>query len=91
MAEEKAKKPDSRTDQYFGKMFAWLSERIAAFVAFLFLLFAAGAGYGAIIITKFADVSAWLLLAPIGIAVIAYYNRGVASVLFAGLVLLFVI
>ncbi len=91
MAEEKDSVGLGTADRYFAKVSAWLSERIAAFVAFLFLLFAAGAVYGTVIVPKFPQYEFYLVAAPIGLALIAYYNRGVATVLFAGLVLLFVI
>jgi len=91
MGEEKAGKAGGRADRYFARVSNWLGERIAAFVAFLFLLFAAGAIYGALIVPRFPEYSALLLAAPVAIALVAYYNRTAATVLFAGLVLLFVL
>ncbi len=80
-----------KTDHYFGKLSSWLGTRISAFVAFLFLLFGTGAIFGAIIVPKFSHFGGYLLLAPIGLAVVAYYNRVIATVLFAGIVLFFVV
>ena len=91
MAEEKAEKAIGRVDSYFDRASSWLSERIAAFVAFLFLLFGAGAVYGAVVVPRFPEYEFCLLAAPVGLALVAYYNRGAATLLFAGLVLLFVI
>lgn len=91
MAEEKEKTGPGTADRYFAKISKWLGERISAFVAFLFLLFAAGALYGTFIVSRLPQYSPYLLGAPIALALIAYYNRTAAVVLFAGIVLLFVI
>jgi len=91
MAEEKANSKDSRADKYFGKASDWLGERIARFVSALFLLFFAGGVYGAVIVSKFPGHSIYLLGAPAILALVAYYNRGVATVLFVGLVIIFIL
>lgn len=91
MAEEKEGSKESRADKYFEKASSWLGERISRFVSFLFLLFGAGAIYGAIIVPRFPDYSIYLIGTPLVLALIAYYNRGVATILFFGLVLLFVL
>ena len=89
MAEEEDSTILGRTDKYFSKISNWLSERIAAFVAFLFLLFGAGAAYGTFIVPSFGQYSVYLLAAPFGLAAVAYYNRGLAAILFIGLILVF--
>jgi len=91
MGEDKAEKALGSADKYFDKLSSWLSERIAAFVSFLFLLFGAGAIYGTYVIPRFPGYEFYLLAAPIGIALVAYYNRSLATILFAGLVLFFVL
>jgi hypothetical protein len=91
MAEEKAEPKAGRVDRYFDRFSSWLSERIAAFVAFLFLLFAAGAFYGTFIVSRFPEYGFYLLAAPIVLALIAYYNRTLATVLLAALVLIFLV
>ncbi len=91
MAEEKAEQTQGKVDQYFDKFSSWLSERIAAFVAFLFFLFAAGAFYGTFIVSRFPEYGFYLLAAPIVLALIAYYNRTLATFLLAGLVLVFMV
>lgn len=78
-------------DKYFAKMSGWLGKRISAFVAFLFILFAAGAIYGAFVVPHFGRFGIWLLAAPLALALIAYYNRTAAAILFAGLIILFVL
>jgi hypothetical protein len=91
MADEKGSVSLGTADKYLGKVSNWLSERIAAFVAFLFLLFGAGAVYGAVIVPRFSQLGFYLLAAPVVLALVAYYNRSVATLLFAGLVLFFVL
>ena len=93
MGEESAEitKSLGRVDNYFDKISSWLSARISAFVAFLFLLFAAGAFYGTFVVAKFPSMSIYLLGAPIVLALVAYYNRTAATVLFAGLILIFIL
>jgi len=91
MAEEKEASVLGRADTYFSRISTWLSARIAAFVAFLFLLFGAGAIYGAFIVPRMAEYSPYLLAAPFALALIAYYSRGAATIMFAGLILLFVL
>lgn len=91
MGEEKDASKEGRADKYFEKASAWLGERISRFVSFLFLLFFAGAIYGAVIVSKFPGHSIYLLGAPALLALVAYYNRIVAAVLFAGLVMIFVL
>jgi hypothetical protein len=79
------------TDRYFARLSGWLGKRISAFVAFLFALFAAGAMYGALVVPHFGQFGAWLLVAPMALALIAYYNRAVATMLFAGIIVIFVL
>lgn len=91
MAEEKPEEVLGRVDKYFDRISSWLSQRISAFVAFLFLLFAAGAFYGAFLVPVFSEFSAYLLAAPIVFALIAYYNRTAAIVLFVALIFAFLL
>ena len=91
MADEEGSVSLGRVDKYFDRVSSWLSERIAAFVAFLFLLFGAGAIYGAVIVPRFSQYGFYLLGAPLVLALIAYYNRPAATLTFAGLVLFFAV
>ena len=88
---ESAEKVLGRVDGYFNRVSSWLSSRISAFVAFLFLLFTAGAFYGTFVVARFPHLGIYLLGAPIVLALIAYYNRTAATILFAGLILVFVL
>lgn len=91
MAEEKKEDILGRTDRYFSRISGWLSERISAFVAFLFLLFGAGAVYATFIVPRLPEFAPYLLAAPFVLALIAYYNRTAATILFAALLLFFVL
>ncbi|MCX6798661.1 MAG: hypothetical protein NTW59_01020 [Candidatus Diapherotrites archaeon] len=88
---KEAKDDIGTADKWFGKLSDWLGEKISAFVAFLFLLFAAGALYGTFIVPRFQQLGALLLAAPIVLAAVAYYNRAAALVLFGGLMLFFIL
>ena len=87
MAEEA--KPSSpimgKVDKVFDKFSSYLNARISVFVAFLFMLIALGTFYGYFIIPRFQELSLYLLIAPVVLAIIAYYNRTFASILFIGL------
>ena len=74
-----------KVDKVFDKFSSYLSARISAFVAFLFILIAVGTFYGYFIIPRFQEFSLYLLIAPVALAMIAYYNRTFASILFVGL------
>jgi len=91
MAEDKKEDVLGRADKYFSRVSSWLSERISAFVAFLFLLFGAGALYATFVIPRLPEYTPYLLAAPFVLALIAYYNRTAATILFAGLLLIFVL
>lgn len=61
----------------------YLGAQISRFVAFLFLLFAAGAIFGAFVYTTYPKYGLWFILAPIVLGLIAYYSRTFAIILFA--------
>jgi len=76
-------------DKVFDRFSSYLSERISAFVAFLFLLIFMGTIYGYVIIPRFPQFALYLLVAPLILALISYYNRTFASIMFV-LLLFFV-
>jgi len=84
-------KSPGEADRLFGKLSGWLGRKISTFVAFLFLLFAAGAFYGSLIVPRAGQWGALLLAAPLALAVIAYYSRGTALILFIGIALIFIL
>jgi hypothetical protein len=71
-----------RVDCIFDRFSSYLSDRISTFVAFLFVLIALGGFYGYFIVPRFPEFSIYLLIAPLGIALIAYYNRTFATIMF---------
>jgi low affinity Fe/Cu permease len=87
----KGGKSPGEADRLFGKLSGWLGRKISTFVAFLFLLFAAGAFYGSLIVPRAGQWGALLLIAPLALALVAYYNRGVAVILFMGIALVFIL
>ncbi|MBN1940826.1 MAG: hypothetical protein JW772_01445 [Candidatus Diapherotrites archaeon] len=60
----------------------YLSAGISRFVAFLFFLFGIGAFFGAFVYTSFPKLGIYLIVAPLLLGLIAYYNKTVAIVLF---------
>ncbi len=83
-------KTDSRVDNWFGKISDYVTGGISSFVAFLFFVFAAGAIYGSLAISK-SQLGTYLIIAPAIIGLIAYYNRGFSIIMFAGIILVFVV
>ena len=67
----------------FKSIAGYVGAQISRFVAFLFLLFAVGAFFGAFVYTNFPHIGIWLIVAPAVLGIIAYYNRVAAIVLFA--------
>lgn len=79
------------TDSLLGKLSDLVGKSISHFVAFLFIIFALGAFYGTLIVARWPDYSHYLLIAPLVPALLAYYNRAFAAIIFVGLILLFII
>lgn len=78
-------------DRIFDKASSYLSDRISAFVAFIFVMIALGTFYGTYFVPRFPNLEIYLLLAPLGLALIAYYNRTFATILFAAILLVVVL
>lgn len=87
-AKEEAEKAFGRVDNIFDKFSSYLSARISTFVAFLFVLIAIGGFYGYFIVTRFPELSIYLLITPLVIALIAYYNRTFATIMFLAVIAL---
>lgn len=82
------KKAKSKTDSIFSQIEKWITKALGSFVAALFLIFGAGALFGASVI---GTQHAWLLFAPFALALLAYYNRDFAVAGFVLFLLLFLI
>lgn len=91
-AESKGNGPGkSKVDGWVEKVLDYVTAQISSFVAFLFLLFSAGAVYGSAITSRQHELGTWLLIAPAVLGLIAYYSRTFALAVFALLILLIVI
>lgn len=87
MAEEKEggeEKPigPQGIDAFFARMSGYVGEKASAFVAFLFLILAAGILIGFFVMTKAPEYIHHAILAPVLLGLIAYYNRSIAVFLF---------
>jgi hypothetical protein len=71
-----------KVDSWFEKIQNYVTAKIGAFVAFLFLLYAAGALTAIIIMTKYPQQAFLVALIPAAAGVLAYYNRAFATVAF---------
>lgn len=86
-----AEKTDCKCDPHVNKMMEYVTEQIADFIAFLFVLFSLGAIYGWWIISKVPHLTAELLFVPLALAVVAYYNRDFAAIIFTVVIALIII
>ncbi|MDD5147949.1 MAG: hypothetical protein PHH08_00620 [Candidatus ainarchaeum sp.] len=78
-------------EKRFTGMASYLGAQISRFVAFLFLLFALGAFFGAFVYTRFPHVAIYFIIAPAVLGLIAYYNRTAAVILFIAFLVFFII
>lgn len=81
----------SQMDSIFQKIEDYVTEKLAGFVAFLFILIFVGVVFTLIVLRVPTSEISPILLAPLIAALIAYYNRDLAVILFLGLVLIFFI
>ena len=79
---ETGSKTNGEADKFFGKIADYFSEKITAFVVFLFLLFGAGMLYGRYVVMNSIVPEIYLLALPFLVAAIAYYNRFFAVIVF---------
>ncbi|MFH1224506.1 MAG: hypothetical protein V1676_01755 [Candidatus Diapherotrites archaeon] len=80
-----------RVDGWVEKVLEYVTKQISSFVAFLFLLFSAGAVYGSVITARQHELGVWLLIAPAVLGLMAYYSRAFALAVFALLILLIIV
>ena len=83
--------PSPRTDNFFIDIGNYILDHIQRFVAFLFFLVAIGAFYGFFITTMEASLQPFLLIAPLLVGLLAYYNRAFALFAFILLALVVII
>jgi len=80
---------DSKTgkvDSWFGKVEKYVTGVIGAFVAFLFLIFAAGAAFALFVAEQWPEKAFLVVLIPAVSGMLAYYNRTYATIAFIVLV-----
>ena len=78
-------------DAWFNKIQEYIGQKISTFIAFLFFLFTLGAVFGAITILRFPEYAPFMIIAPAVLGLLAYYNRTIATIAFALLIILFII
>jgi hypothetical protein len=91
MSEAKKTGLDGWVEKRFSTFADYIGSQISTFVAFLFLLFALGAFFGAFVYTRFPEIAIYFIIAPAALGLIAYYNRTVAVVLFVVFLAFFVL
>lgn len=87
----KEESPSPKTDNLFIDVGNYIIDHIQRFVAFLFFLVAIGAFYGFFITNAEPGLQPFLLIAPLLVGLLAYYNRAFSLFAFALLVLFVVI
>jgi len=83
MGEESNK---GKVDSWFGKIENYVTGVIGAFVAFLFLIFAAGAAFALFVAEQWPEKAFLVVLIPAVSGMLAYYNRTYATIAFIVLV-----
>ncbi|MDO8634394.1 MAG: hypothetical protein Q7K34_03845 [archaeon] len=81
----------SQMDSVFQKIADYVAEKIASFVALLFIFIFIGVVFTVIVLKIPPSEINPILLAPLVAAIISYYNRDIATILFLGLILIFII
>jgi hypothetical protein len=75
-----------KVDSWFIKIQDYTTKKIGSFVAFLFLLVAWGAFTAIIVMQRWPEYAFLTVAVPGAAGLLAYYNRSVAIVLFALLI-----
>jgi len=73
---------NSSVDRWYVRLANWITVNIQRFVAFLFLLLAMGIVLGIFIATNRPQYIIPAVLAPILVALLSYYSRGIAILIF---------
>ncbi|MEM0360489.1 MAG: hypothetical protein QXK06_04105 [Candidatus Diapherotrites archaeon] len=77
----KPKTPDS-VDQFFQKLMGDAGKKVSNFAAFFFIILAFGTILGFFVMIKAEEMAIQAVLALAVIALVAYYNRAIAVILF---------
>ncbi|MBT4870763.1 MAG: hypothetical protein HON47_04265 [Candidatus Diapherotrites archaeon] len=79
-------KSSGKVDSWFGKIQNYVTGIIGAFVAFLFLIFAAGAAFALFVAEAWPEKAFLVVLIPAASGILAYYNRTYATIAFIALI-----
>ena len=71
-----------KVDDLFKKLMDYLTKKLGTFVAFLFLLYAAGAMTTIVVMQRYPNQVFLVVAIPAIAGIIAYYNRAFASAAF---------
>ena len=80
-----------KTDNWYDKIAAYVSEQVSTFVAFMFFLITVGAVYGALVAAKNPTLEPILIIAPAVLGLVAFYNRDISTLFFIVFVVAFII
>ena len=69
-------------DRWYVRLANWITVNIQRFVAFLFILLAMGIIIGVFVATNRPQYIIPAILAPILVALLSYYSRGIAILIF---------
>ena len=73
---------EQKADPWFEKIQKYVTGKIGAFVAFLFLLIAGGAALAMFVIEQWPEAAPMTIIVPAIAGIIAYYNRTFALIAF---------
>ena len=79
-------KSSGKVDSWFGKIQNYVTGIIGAFVAFLFLIFAAGAAFALFVAEAWPEKAFLVVLIPAASGILAYYNRTYATIAIIALI-----
>lgn len=71
-----------KVDKFFSKMSGYVTKKVSAFVAFLFLLLGVGILIGYWVTLNAPEYIYFTMLAPLFLGLLSYYNRALAMALF---------
>jgi len=80
-----------KVDSWFGKIQNYVTGIIGAFVAFLFLIFAAGAAFALFVAEQWPEKAFLVVLIPAVAGMLAYYNRTYATIAFIAMIAIVVL
>lgn len=80
---------NDKVDNWFTSIQKYISEKISFFVAFLFLVYTSGAFTAIIVSQRWPEQTYLVVILPLIAGALAYYNRAIATLLFAVFIIFF--